>query len=296
MNRVIIGAFIGVTFFLCAHRPASAMAEFCPATLKIHAVGQSEDDTGPAALYGFELTALGSRTITSATLAFDTNAGWYTVTVPATTLAQKVRHYTSPVVSFTRLDYVSPVLYVRFPQPVRIAHAWVSRASAQGDGAFGWQAQGTVTCDPPPTASAEQERQMRNRRADRDKLDPSLDPKDRDQLSAFPTATSLLLAAQVSTALETVNCPDPFRDATVRDQARPHYPAVNVPISAKTHVAVAIQPDGTLLDAWVWEPSGISAFDTESVKAAKNSTYIGARAYCRPVPGTYFFNVIFDPN
>lgn len=294
MKRVFLGAFIGATFFLCAHKPASAMTEFCPAKLEYQAVGQSDGATDPAPLYGFALTALGPRTISASTLAFDTSAGWYTVQLPAVTLAEKVRHYTSPVVSFTRHDYVSSVLYARFPQPVRIEHAWVSSAAAQGDGAFGWQAQGSVTCDPPPAAAADQVRHMADLRADPFKLDPKLDPKDEDHLSAAPGAMSLLLSAQASTALETAHCTDPFREATVTHQVQAHYPAVGDALNlALTRVELAIQADGTVSDAWVWAPSGVGAFDDESVRAAKNSTYAGARAYCRAVPGTYLFDVTF---
>jgi TonB family protein len=67
-------------------------------------------------------------------------------------------------------------------------------------------------------------------------------------------------------------------------------------MAASTVVEVAINPDGTLLDAWVWGPSGIPQFDAEALRAAKASTYTGARGYCRPVPGEYFFRVTFAPN
>jgi outer membrane biosynthesis protein TonB len=63
-----------------------------------------------------------------------------------------------------------------------------------------------------------------------------------------------------------------------------------------TAVEVAINGDGALADAWIWGPSGFSAFDDEALRAAKASTYTGAAAYCEPVPGFYFFRVTFDPN
>lgn len=295
MNRVIAGAFLCAAFFVCSHRPASAMVEFCPATLKYQRVGPESAKKDPAKIYGFELTALGTRTVISATLAFDTSAGWYTLDVPAITLYAKERRYTAPWVSFTRRDFVSPVLYVRFPTAVTIAHAWVYNASARDDGAFGWQAMGTVTCDPPATASPEQRKSHKLP----DKNRYALDPRDDDGLSREPQQTSLIVPAASSKALESIDCAEPFRDAETKRIAVANYPDAmrgNVLGDSTTAVQVAIEPDGTLQDAWVWGPSGFTPFDQESVKAARNSTYTGARAYCRPVSSEYFFFVTFDPS
>lgn len=286
------------------------MVEFCPAVLQYARVGSdtslirqqsSRDSDGKAttetsSLFGFELTALGPRTLTATRLAFDTSGGWYTLDVPSIALSAKERHYSAPWVKFIRRDYVSPVLYVHFPQAVTIAHAWVYQATAQNDGAFGWQAIGPVFCDPTPSASPDQIRKL----IPEHRLKPyTLDPRDEDHLSDVPSSTSLLANASVSKPLESTNCAEPFRDATVKNQAQPRYPDMlrdAVLGEAMTSVQVAIEPDGTLQDAWVWGPSGHQAFDDESLRAARISTYEGARAYCRAVPGEYFFRVTFDPN
>ena len=294
MKRVFLAAFIGLTFFLCAHKPASALVEFCPAALEYQAVGQSEDYTGPATLYGFELTALGARTITSATLALDTSEGWYTLSVPQLAIVAKDRHYTGPTNRFVRRDFVSPVMYAQFSRAVIVAHAWVFTVAAQNDGEFGWQTLGTVSCDPSPAAAPDQSRRRRPLRHQGYLLDPS----DADRLSAPPAPGALVMAPNVSKALESSACPEPFREATVKVLNYPRLPpAMRDFLSgpATTSVEVAIDSNGTLRDAWTWGPSGYRQLDTEAIRAARNSAYVGARAYCRSVPGTYQFRVTFNP-
>lgn len=294
MKRVIVTAFIVASFFLALHRPASALAEFCPATLNYARVGPDSAKDEPGDLFGFNLSALGTRTISSATLAFDTSAGWYTLDVPAATLSVKERHYTSPWVAFVRHDYVSPTFYVRFPKQVVVQHAWLYQASAQDDGPFGWQIQGLVSCPPPPDAAPNQ--------ADR-LLKPrdlyTLAAADNDRLSDQPTAKSLVLGALPSKPLETTACAEPFRNATVKSFLVPRYPDIMRDRGNgenTTAIEVAIAPDGTLRDAWVYGPSGFRPFDDEALRAAKGSSYLPAMAYCQPVPGRYLFRVTFDPN
>ncbi len=288
MKRVVIGVFIGTLLFVCGHRPAWAIAEFCPANLEYpQAVGTSRVSS---AVYGFRLTASDGRTIASATLAFDTSAGWYTATVPAVTLNPKVRHFSANWVSFTRRDYVSPIMYVRFPSTVGIAHAWIDSAAAEGD-SFGWQAKGLVECDPPPAASPNQTHQQSFQWY-------RLDPKDDEDLGAAPTSESLVISATPSTALESANCSEPFRISSVKSQAQPSWPSVLMQPAERisTTVMVAINADGTLADAWVLYPSGFPAFDDSAVQAAKYTTYSSARSYCKPVSSLNLFRVTFDPD
>ncbi len=296
MNRVFIAVLITAGFFLYAHRPASAMVEFCPATLAYARVGPDSQSHNPGQLYGFDLTALSPRTISSARLAFDTSGGWYTVDLPPMTLAEKDRHLSASWVSFTHRDFVTPVSYVRFPQPVTIAHAWVSQAAAQNDGGFGWQALGSVLCDPPAADSPAQAKLSDQRQWN---SPYKLDPKDDDRLSSPPPKSAFLFAATAVKALETTDCAEPFRQAEAKHIAQPTFPEsmrYAAATRSTTSVEVAIEANGTLQDAWVWGPSGAQAFDDESLRAARESTYTGARAYCRAVPGRYFFRVTFAPN
>lgn len=295
MKSLLFRVLVCAAVLIGAQRPAHAMVEFCPAQLEYTRVGTESAQSDPATLFGLNLSALGARTITSATIAFDTSAGWYTMNLPDVTLAAKQRHYTSKWVSFVRRDYVSPPFYVRFPQALTIRNAWVYSAAAQDDGAFGWHAMGLVSCDPPAEASPEQRKRFKTAGKDRTY---TLDPADEDRLSDAPAATALVLAAQPSKPLEISDCAEPFREATVDKQVEPQYPSEAARAGAGisiTSVEVAIEPNGTLQEAWVWGPSGFRAFDDAALAAARNSTYKNARAYCKDVPGRYFFRVTFDP-
>jgi TonB family protein len=230
-------------------------------------------------------------------LAFDTDNGWYTVDVPAVTLFQKNHHYANSLSSFTRHDWVSPVLYVTFPADVTIVRTWVYSAAARNADTFGWDALGAVACPPPPDLAPDQRALYKGQqvRVMRDKAYQLENP---DPLSAPPTSRSLILKAMPSKPLEHTNCAEPFREGEVRDQASPIYPAMldGSAIGGMTSVEVAINPDGTLHDAWVWGPSGSSSLDNSALRAARQSTFKGARSYCMPVPSTYFFDVMFDPH
>lgn len=288
MKRVVIAAVFCAAFLAFGHGRAQAMIEFCPATLQVAPVktDAAQKDDSPSAVYGFDLSAMGPRSV-KATLAFDTSAGWYTVDLQPVTLVEKPRHYTSVSAYFVRRDFVSPVMYVRFPGVVSINHSWVYSAAAQADGAFGWEKQGQVTCDPPGTASVTP-----------GKFAPKLDPKDRDHLGDPPRAASLIVAAKQTPALETADCSDPFADATATKTVVPDYPmglrSMRTGILS-TSIAVAIDADGNVADAWVWGPSGEEPADDASLAAARATKYKPGRAYCRNVPGLYMFRVTFDP-
>ncbi len=273
------------------HRSANAMMECCPATVFVEAVKPSTDAPGndtAAALYGFELAALGPR-IVQGSIAFDTDAGWYTVSVPAVPLQGKVRHFTSISATYERRDFISSRMYAKFPQPVRIVNWWLDTARAEADGSFGWHDKGQVRCSPSfihdkPTPI--------NRYA------AKMDPKDADDLQTPPQAGSMILDATRSLPLYNRNCKEPFADATAQDAVTPLFPPdlrnANAPLGS-TGVQVAINADGSLADAWVWQPSGIEKYDAAALDAAKRSKYKGARAYCMPVPSRYMFFVTFSP-
>lgn len=295
MKRVIVAALIGAALFLCAHRPATAMVESCPAVLSYQAVGQSYGSDVPTAWYGLELTALGPRTITSATLAFDTSAGWFTISVPAVAVTQSDRHYSGSSAAITHHDYVSQVMYARFASAITIRHAWVYNAAATGD-SFGWQTQGVVQCEPRGAPSDEQQRHIPNNAHGIFAPDPN-----DGGLSALPSKTSLILVPNVSKALEeNASCAQPFRDADVKKQAQPQFPDGMTGMMnggrATSSAMIAVNGDGSIAGAWLWASSGYAPLDAATLAAAKTSTYAGARAYCRAVPGIYRLNATFAPN
>ncbi|HKU66418.1 MAG TPA: energy transducer TonB [Candidatus Baltobacteraceae bacterium] len=310
MKRVIVAAITGAALFLCLHRPASAMVEFCPAGLQYERVGSnaalirqqsSRSEAGKSATetsstYALELTAFGARTVSHATLTFDTSGGWYSADVPALTLIEKDRHYTGPSSRFVREDYVSPVFYVRFPQAVTVNHGWVSSAAAQGDSQFDWDKQGTVHCAPAPRrlrliAIAAINTTARDWGAD-DLY--KIDPNDIDPLTSAPQRTSIVLPAipQSSAA----PCAHAFEFAMVTRQAQPDFPQAGRGHFGVSTAEVAIDDAGHFVDAWIWGPSGQTAFDEVALRVARASSYIGGRAYCKPAPGYYLIRVTFDPN
>lgn len=291
MKRVLLFALCCAAFFVLDCRPAMAIVEFCPARLTYDHVA----DTPSPTLFGIELSAYGPRTITSAKLAFDTSAGWFTADVPPTALLKKDRHYTTSSAAFTRHDWITPIMYVRFPTASTIAHAWVYSITVTGDDMFNWPAEGTVICPPPPGPSKQQAQDESKRPKSRSWLDP----KDEDHLDIPPGPNATILKGQTSSSLGDSSCAEPFRDAEVTRQAEPVYPdfmRASYIGQAQNAVEVALSPDGSIRDAWIWGPSGFSMFDDASLRAAKSSRYTGARAYCRPVPSSYLFKVTYDSN
>jgi TonB family protein len=291
MKRVFVATLCCAALFALLYGHALAEAEFCPASVSIKAVGSSDGAAGimPASLYGFELTAHGAR-IAWGTIAFDTDKGWYTLQVPHVALSARVRHVSTPYVTFTRQDFVSERMYVRFPQDVQLLNAWMYRADASDDGAFGWNARGSVSCSP-GMKSNPKANPVRPRV-------PLLkdDAADEDRLYLAPDSTSTVLAAKDSPQLLDEHCAEPFKDAIVTPQT-PRWP-VGFRTTAETAsiVEVAINADGSVADAWVEGPSGSELFDDAAVEAAKGSNYKPARAYCQNVPQTYLFNVTWSPN
>lgn len=292
MKRVFMGALCCAALFALSHARAQALLEFCPATLKTQAVGDAATQTvgKAAALYGFNLSAMGPRSV-AATLAFDTSAGWFEVEVPQIALVEKDRHYTSISASFVRRDFVSPIMYVRFPAAVELKHSWVHTAVAQDDGPFGWSKQGQVTCDPVAGAGAVH--------SEKGQSPPELDPKDEDRLYEPPTADSRIFAAKETAAVEdAAGCAVPFGYAMATEPDVPNYPDFLRGVDTgllTTSIEVAIDANGNVADAWVWGPSGQRLADDASLRAAKGSKYKAGRAYCRNVSGLYMFRVTFSP-
>lgn len=281
---------IAVVFFvLCAAR-AAAVAEFCPAQVSLRPVG---DGFTPAQVYGFELSAEGSRTVTSM-LAFDTSAGWFTASVPAVEIAEKDRHYTAPWVSFTRRDWVSPVMYLRFPGVLTVKRTWVYLARATGD-SFGWEAKGQVSCSANPGPAIPPRLPARP---------PTLDPRDDDHLNASPRLNASFIPVVASLPLKQTNCGKPFEDASVATMIPPNFPeggpfpgsSVDAGVETTVAVTVIINANGSLSDAWIWESSGVPNFDRAALNAARATGYRPALAYCEAVPSQYLFKVTFTPN
>ena len=173
----------------------------------------------------------------------------------------------SPAVKYSFRVAESPELTVVFPQAVSVRHAWITTAQTHGDQIFDWDAHGTVTCEPPADFAA----------------------------SKYPNKTTTTPAAPFPSA----NCAQPFVNATVTFPVQPDFPELvrNEGFSgvAISIIAIAVDPQGKLVDAWIWAKTGYPAIDEAALKAAQQSKYSGATSYCRPVSGTYLFRADFSP-
>lgn len=293
-----IASLCGLALMSAGH--AQALTEICPAQLEIGAVASDNHTArGPARLFGFALTAMGPRTV-SGKLAFDTTGGWFTVDVPPTELAKKDRHYNGLFGRFTVPQWVSPIMYARFPADVTLNHSWLYSASAKGDGDFGWEKTGAFVCPPPPgtqngtkiisigisrAAGATQNFEM-----------PAIDAKDVDALTVAPSPDARRLAAVASKPLETANCARPFADAFAKLMVVPAYPDElrGTGASRIVGLGIALNADGTLADSWVWAPTDLQPFDDAAVQAEQQMTFTSAISYCRAVPAIYNSFVMFN--
>jgi TonB family protein len=284
MKRVLLIALIGAAFFAILHDQASAVTELCPARLDIAPVGISSGQQA-AAIYGFELNAQGSRTVTT-TLAFDTNAGWYRVDLPAMPLAEKDTLYSSFYGSWRMRQWESPIMYIRFATPVILEHAWVYRAAATDDGPFGWQRRGTILCAPLPPPAKDVSK-------DADDSD-GLAPQREERLDLPPSSNSIVVSAQSTSPLLSSACAEPFRAADAKKPVLPDDPAISGVSGGTSVIEVALDGEGHLIEAWVQASSGYKPFDDAALSAARKTQYEGARAYCRAIPALYLFKVTFD--
>lgn len=289
MKRVFAAVLFCAAFVAFAHARAQAMIEFCPARLHLAPVAPGAPSVrAQMAVYGFNLEAMGPRSV-SATLAFDTDMGWFKADVPEVVLTAKKRRFTSNSVSFTRTDYVSPVMYVRFPRAVAIQHTWVYSATTKNDGPFGWAPQGTVTCDTPVGADAAGDRSVQPGDF------PQMNPNDGDNLNLPPGPDSVIVLAQETPALESTACAEPFRNAVATSVSKVDFaPTLMGRGRTTSSILVAIDAAGSVIDAWVWGPTGSEMADDLAIAGAKATKYRAGRAYCRDVPGLYMFRVTFE--
>ena len=154
----------------------------------------------------------------TSTIAFDTSAEWFVASIPSITLSEKDRHYDSPTASFIQRSWISPVMYIKFPAAVTIAHSWVYDARTVGDD-FGWNKMGLVSCQPRPGTISTIGLRTRI-------VPVTIDPKDEDHLEAPPSKGSAIIAVTKSPPLKQANCANPFSDASVTRQVSPEYPAL----------------------------------------------------------------------
>ena len=288
MRFAIIGLF-AIGALLCLQGRAQALTEFCPASVTWHAFdvpGQTVADQPAAQLYSFELDALGARSVRGV-LGIETNDGWYLAPFPSAALTAHATAFTSDLGGFTQWQFYSAPMYVRFPASVRIERMWVAEGATQGDVAFGWDAKGRVLCDPPVGAAPGEGAKKRGGFVHW-KSPP------RNELLNLPVVTSVVLTPTVSTPPVGLTCAKPFVPARALHVAALQLPVDEGMVSGMASVDVAIDPDGKLVDAWVWAPSSNKDINEAALQAAKTSTYQAGTALCHPVPGVYAWTAIFN--
>lgn len=237
------------------HARASAMTEFCPATLSIGALGAHASPPNSGSVFAFRLSSLKRRTL-SAKLGFDTSLGWYTAEVPGANIAR-------PGSANPPYRFDTGLHYVRFPQGLLLYRAWVISTNRGGD---------SVQCTPPTAKSWLKP--------------PFVMPQNATPIS--PVASTALGSRDCASAFsdaKVIHAIDPPYPNFGIDGMRPQ---------GRSNVVVAIDEMGRVVDAAVSRSSGYKAMDDATLRAARASTYRAGRAYCKAVPGLYIFSVKFQ--
>jgi hypothetical protein len=262
-------------FALCCSAAARASVEFCPAVASVPApIGAP---FGAASTrYAYDLTAQTPRGV-DANLIADTDNGWYRWNVSAISLTTVKRYahdppgyHLPPSLPYTIAS--SPTLSVTFPVPVVVRHAWIESALAVGDPSLQWNGKNLAPCEVPAFESAQ---------------DKTPDP----DVAPSPAALAPAVASAAQAPFDIGYCALKFADSTVIRPARPQYDGWGDPsvYGYAATIATALDPSGHLIDAWVYAGSGSAAFDRAALRAARDSTYVGAVSYCRPVSSRYLF-------
>lgn len=285
LNRALQRALplaLALLALVCVRAPAHANSELCPASVEsIQRVG------GPSSnIFSLSLSAQGPRSV-SGTIIIRSGDAWYRASVPSTALTKNDLQWTDEFLSFTQSDYSSAPIYVRVPAAAETAFAYVERVTSSGDAEFGWDAKGRVDCPvsggfgvpakykPPVT--------LTNPRSD---------------LLQVPSASVAVIDAVPIAAPGSLACATPFAAATVSQAVPPVFPyGERFPgfRGAMTIVTVVVGADGSLIDAFVFVPSGHHDIDAAALEAARESTYQAGTAFCAPAPGLYNFRAQFEP-
>lgn len=279
-----VAVFIGavILFGSLTHGRALAIVEYCGATANLAPVGVPSDT--PATMYALSLSANSARTV-SGHVALQTDNGWFEVPFDGVNLTSRTRRYQGPSVVFTRTDFESPTLFATLPSAAIVRAAFVEDATVTNEHALGWDTQSHACVGYA--------------------YDPSHPRKngpigivalDKDPAVTPPPPGTPLLHASIASAPGSTNCSQPFADAKVSEAMKPDFPlGYHVDQPYVSLIEIAVDATGKLGDAWVYAPSGVKAFDDAALRAARQSTYVAPRSFCRDVPGVYIFRAVFHP-
>jgi hypothetical protein len=268
----LTGLGIFVTLALLAGGRALAAAEFCPATL-VGTPGAVDANS-----VRFRLGAISPRNV-SGVVRFQTAKGWYAATFDDVPFRQVQQSYSDQGMTFSHEDYLSEDIIVKMPFAGPVLYAYVSQASAKGDTFLNWDRFGLVACSPTPFS-----------------------PKDkRNAARPMPplSKTPILLSALPIVTPVQATCAEPFDDVHTIKPGPFHYPAIlgrddpTARPTGVTVVVVAVDRDGSVVDAWVWEPIGTPMLDQAVVNEALKAKYSPGKAFCENVPGYFVLRSVF---
>lgn len=291
MKRLLTAVALTAAAFIMNAHPARALGAFCPAQVSIEAQNdRSGDQYVPRSQnYGLELVADSPRSMQTATVIFDTDAGWFSVTLPPSSFAPKVRSYEDVFPSYERHQWVSPIVHIGFAAPVQISRAWIGSAVVSSD-TEGWTKLGQIACPPPASEKLQSAGYAKRSEMRPAQWEPLWMPAEPGEATLLPAKMAPLYSS---------SCPHPFAAATAQHVVPPDYPSSIAQMQGATLTSVlvlSLGPDGKLVDDTVWKSTGLRQFDEAAMKAANAATYSAAVSYCRPVPAEYLFVTTFSPH
>lgn len=257
----------------CSTAGARAAAEFCPAT-----VAGAFTQVDPSA-YRFRLAAVSERSV-SGFVRIQTKNGWYNAPFSGVPLKASAKAYDDEGMSFTHDDFVSDDIVVHFPSPQRVLYGYVSQAQTKGETLLDWDKEGSVTCL--PTAR-----------------DPKAEPPAKPAALPPLSTTALNLDAKAMDSPFEQKCEDESAPVRLAKSPPLQMPALfghddfTARPTGTAAVVVAVERDGSVVDAWLWETSGTPLLDNAVLDQARKSTFTPGRAYCLDVPGYFLMRTEF---
>ena len=270
--QVLIKLGLCLVFVMFASARAQAAAEFCPTTL----VGEPAQIDSTS--YRFKLGAISPRAV-SGVIRVQTTKGWYAISFSDVALKLLTQDYNDQGATFSHEDYLSNDIIAKFPPAASLLYSYVVQAEAKGDTLLNWDRYGMVACSPTPFSPKDK------RNAARPMPPLSKDP--------------IVLAANPVPAPILATCAEPFSDVVTLKPGPFHYPAIlgrddpSARPTGVTVVVVAVDRDGSVVDAWVWEPIGTPMLDQAVVNEARKATYKPGKAFCENVPGYFLLRSTF---
>lgn len=226
----------------------------------------------------FRLGAISARTV-SGVVRLQTEKGWYAAEFSNIPFRALQQNYNDQGMTFSHEDYLSDDVMVKLPTRDPVVYAYVAQAHATGDTFMNWDRYGEVACSPTPFSP-------------RDKRNSA---RPMPELSKTPiTLTAKAIAAPLQGT-----CAEPFADVQVLKPGPFHYPGIlgrddpTARPTGVTVVVVAVDRDGSVVDAWVWEPIGTPMLDQAVVDEARKAKYAPGKAFCENVPGYFVLRSVF---